>query len=188
MAQQGTDAGVTWRTLIGDSARGERCISVELDPKPSPPVPPSGTGPVDATGRPIPLPPVATPDPGTHHTDGCAPAPSLTDGSSQPLYTLKTHQPDGEPGSYNHAAGTAAPEIEQITIEFSDGTTAPAVVAGGTFIVIYPSSKRLVSLHPAVSKFPKLQCFITSATIPSFAGGPPSFTVYGDGGCSGYTF
>jgi hypothetical protein len=70
--------------------------------------------------------------------NGCAPVPSLTSMSSQPLYMLTGHEPDGGKGTYSYAAGTAAPEIEQITAEFSDGTTAQTVVRQGTFVVIYP--------------------------------------------------
>ena len=107
--------------------------------------------------------------------------PSLTSTSSQPLETLTAYQPDGGNGTYRYAAGTSAPEIGQITAEFSDGTTAQAIVSRGTFILIYPPDKLLAALRPAVPKFPDLRCSVVALQAPAIPGGPPGFTTYTDG-------
>ncbi|MGH8990184.1 MAG: hypothetical protein ACRDZ7_01490 [Acidimicrobiia bacterium] len=186
LAQQGTDTGVKWSVFVGDSSKQHRCISLDLDPTPFGPI----ADLVDPeTGETIPPPPPLAAQlagEGREH-EGCAPAPSLIDLSSQPLYALTVHQPDSGKGTYSYAAGTAVPEIGQITAEFSDGTTAPAIVTQGTFIVIYPPTKKLAVLRPAVPKFPDLHCSIIEFVHPSIPSGPPSFTSYGDGGCTGYT-
>ncbi len=107
--------------------------------------------------------------------------------SSQPLNTLSAHQPDGRKGTYSYAAGTVVPEIEPVTAEFTDGTTAPAMVSQGTFIVIYPPTKKLAALRPMVPKFPDLRCSVVEVPTPPIPGSGPSFTIYGDGCRTGYT-
>ena len=190
LAQQGTEAGVKWSIFTGDSAKQHlRCISLDLDPKPPSLFPPLANLVHPVTGETIPPPPplsTVASEGGRQHS-GCAPAPSLTSMSSQPLNTLSAHQPDGGKGTYSYAAGTLIPEIRNVTAEFTDGTTAPAAVSQGTFIVIYPPSKKLVALRPMVPKFPDLRCSAVEVPTPPIPGGGPSFTIYGDGGCTGYT-
>jgi hypothetical protein len=51
----------------------------------------------------------------------------------------------------------------------------------------HPPTKKLAALRPMVPKFPDLRCSITQVPVPPIPGGGPSFTVYGDGSCTGYT-
>ncbi|HEV3364435.1 MAG TPA: hypothetical protein VG795_09905 [Acidimicrobiia bacterium] len=191
LAQEGTDSGVKWSVLVGDSAKEHlRCISLDLDPKPPSLFPPV-VNPVDPrTGQTIPPPPplaAALASGEGQRLKGCAPSPSLTSTSTQPLQTLTAHEPDGGKGTYSYAAGTVTPEIQKVTAEFSDGTTAQAVVSQGTFVVIYPPTKKLAGLRPTVPEFPDLLCTVTPLQVPPLPGGGPGFKLLSDGGCTGYT-
>jgi hypothetical protein len=189
LAQQGSQAGVTWSVFLGDSTKHLRCISLDLDPKPPSLSPPPQNLVDPLTGKSIPPPPLleTVASGGGRRHDGCAPAPSLTSMSSQPLHMLTAFQPEGPTVTYHYAAGTTAPEIGEVTAEFSDGTTAQVAASHGTFILIYPPSKKLAALRPLVAKFPELRCPIAELQIPAIPGGPPASTTYVDGGCTGYT-
>ncbi len=104
LAQEGTDSGVKWSVFIGDSSKQRlRCISLDLDPRPPSLFPPLADLVDPVTGEKIPPPPplASLASGGGREHNGCAPVPSLTSMSSQPLHTLTAHQPDGGKGTYS---------------------------------------------------------------------------------------
>jgi hypothetical protein len=119
------------------------------------------------------------PPPAISRGPSCTPPPSLTSSKSQPLYSSVISQ-DGARSPYHYVAGLAAPEIDEIRVEFDDGSTDVTHAVGGTFFVLFPTTKRIAVFRPVVRAFPDLQCEVQPLE------GPPD--EYADGGCRGYTF
>jgi hypothetical protein len=148
----------SWTVYASAATSGGRCLSVAFVPLArdvSPPLPrPAGSAPGQFLA--------------------CAPAPSLTDTQSQPLYTLAVE----ETGSarFHYAAGLAAPGISEIGVECDDGSRATVAVHEQTFVLVFPTGKRLAALRPAVAAFPNLTCTVVTE--------PPNG--YRDGGCQRY--
>lgn len=150
LVNQGSRDGVSWKVFTSAAANDGRCLYLDLVPPP--PVPLIGAS--------------------------CSPAPSLTSFQSQPLYSSQVGQ-DGPGSAYYYVAGLAAPEIGEIRVDFSDGSTDVTRVVEGTFFVLFPSTTMIAALRPVVPAFPDLRCEVQPL---EGAGG------YADGGCRGYTF
>jgi hypothetical protein len=177
--ESGTDA-VHWRIETGDVS-STRCLRAAITPPPGPTVK-ELTGEIGAD-----LPSdegVLADDPSENGP--CAPIPSLTDGTSQPLYSLLIHQPKAK-SAYNYIVGTVDEAITDVRVEYDDDTFGSASVAGGTFVVVYGSTRRVTALHPIVAKFPNLTCHVMYVDFPG-SGDPYQLFFWDDGGCEGYTF
>jgi hypothetical protein len=147
----------SWTVYASDATSEGRCLSAAFVPLARGESPPQSAG--SAPGQ----------------FFACAPAPSLTDGRSQPLYTVAVEQMRSS-ARFHYAVGLAAPEISDIRVEYDDGSQASVSTHEQTFVVVFPTGKRIAALRPVAAAFPNLTCTVVTE--------PPDG--YGDGGCRGY--